>query len=136
MSTPELLPIKNVDGTLTVDVHTKEGTSRLRTVAPFDELQVTIEPTYSDDGGAMNFGPGYIWHPPTLRYVDLTVRVRLMAGSTPDGTLYQMMAPEAETIEQTIQRVIDGTDPDIVPPSAADSFVLALVRELKARGHA
>lgn len=136
MNMPEFLPVKNVEGTLTLDVRTDEGVSRLRTVAPFEEAQVTVEPTYSDSGREMDFGPGYIFHPPTLRYIDLTVRVRLAAGSTPDGTLYQMLSPGAETIEQTIQRVIDYTESaPIGTQSNSDALVQELMSELKARGH-
>jgi len=137
MGNPQFNPIKDVDGTLALDIVTADGVNRLRTAAPFAEVAITIDPTYNDEGREMEFGLGHIWHPPTLRHIDLTVRVRMLANSTPDGVLYRMMTPEAETIEQTVRRVIADTKM-LSPRSRLARMVIAdeLMAALKERGHA
>lgn len=87
-------------GELTLDVVAHGGAPmRLRTIAPLTEAEITFEPTYEGEGRTVDFGPGYFWHPPTLAHVDVTVRVRMLANSTPDGTLYTVYRSSAITPE-------------------------------------
>lgn len=124
-------------GTLVLDVTEGEITRRLRTEAPFADVQVDIEQTH-DEPPSIPLGPRYVLQPPTLRHVDLTVRVRMMANSTPDGTLYRLIVtPPAETIEQTIRRVMGETQM-LSPGATLARKVMAdeLIAALKERGHA
>lgn len=100
-----------VGGRLSLDTATPEGESvRLLTVAPFTQVKVGIEPTY-DRPDSTPGAPFWFSVPPKLLYVDLTIRVRLPAGSTPDGVLYQMIqSPPAETTEDVIRRVLTAAD--------------------------
>ena len=97
-------PARAAGGELTLDVVGPDGKlSRLRTVAPLAEAEITTEPTYKDEGGPVDFGPGYFWHPPELKHIDLIVRVRVEAGSTEDGVLYALYQPSAIMPELRLQ---------------------------------
>lgn len=97
-------PAMPLGGELTLDVIGRDGKlSRLRTIAPIIENEVTTDPHYSDAGREVEFGPGYFWHPPTLEYMDLTVRVRMQAGTTEDGVLYAAYQPSAIMPELRLQ---------------------------------
>lgn len=97
-------PATPLGGELTIDGIDVDGAlSRLRTTAPIAKVEIFTEPHYKDEGREVDFGPGHLWRPPEMDYLDLTVTVRLAAGTTEDGVLYAVYRPSAIMAELRLE---------------------------------
>lgn len=124
-----------LEGLLSLDVKTPDGEAvRILTVAPFSEAEISTASTYQ----APETLPSYS-SPAALLYTDLTIRVRMMADSTPAGTLYQMVvSPPAETTEDVIRRVLneDEAAERLVTAVAVEKLTSVLMDALRKAGRA
>lgn len=105
----------------------------IHTVAPFAEFEVETKPQYTEPAK-------HSWatlQMPELIHVDLIIRVRMKAGSTPDGVLWKMtLTPPAETTEEIVLRAIRETTVQLLNGPNRALLAQEIVDALSAGGRA